>query len=385
LLVMSKRVKKDMRKSRARKGKSGGVIGIGGGSSMATKVTGGFPARVRVKLVYMQSNYYTTTTYLEQLFKGNSCFDPDQTGTGSQPYNFDDWAVQYIRYRVIGSHCTVAVGQSSIASAATNARFVLAPTNLSTGFVAYEDAVSSPLVTDKMWMAHGVNGYPAGPVAPGTLRANFTTREILGEDHGDRFQALVTADPADVWYWYIGASSADATSTITGWLHTRIVYDVEFFDRRPLSIDMKHTLHRMIFPPEREAETKGSRVDDKARPAEITTPRVRRAPEREAKTELPTPRNSPGQERKTKVLCVGPGRESGDGEWDNDSAEYPVAHVTSQGTAPAAKSGPDAKSILAPPGTRKPYGAQRDALVRSATLLGALQGPFAGPARGDID
>ena len=36
----------------------------------------------------------------------NSLFDPDQTGTGHQPYYFDQFAALYNRYTVLGSKLT---------------------------------------------------------------------------------------------------------------------------------------------------------------------------------------------------------------------------------------------------------------------------------------
>lgn len=41
------------------------------------------------------------------VYSGNGCFDPNITGTGSQPASFDDLSIYYRRYRVLGSKMTV--------------------------------------------------------------------------------------------------------------------------------------------------------------------------------------------------------------------------------------------------------------------------------------
>lgn len=43
------------------------------------------------------------------VYSGNSCFDPDVTGTGHQPYFFDQWATFYADYTCLGSAVKVTV------------------------------------------------------------------------------------------------------------------------------------------------------------------------------------------------------------------------------------------------------------------------------------
>jgi hypothetical protein len=67
---------------------------------------------------------------------------------------------------------------------------------------------------------------------------SHTTKEILGEDWGDRHEALVSANPADPWFYNIRIT-ADDGATPDVYLRTELVYDVEFFDMNTLTLDEK--------------------------------------------------------------------------------------------------------------------------------------------------
>lgn len=69
----------------------------------------GFPRTTAVKLRYVstisinpaaaQVGYY--------FFRANSCYDPDYSGVGHQPMNFDQWSALYNHYIVVGSKINV--------------------------------------------------------------------------------------------------------------------------------------------------------------------------------------------------------------------------------------------------------------------------------------
>nr|QKN88897.1 MAG: capsid protein [Cressdnaviricota sp.] len=61
-----------------------------------------FGDRVIIPLRYSETILTTTTTSVPSFygFNLNSVFDPNQTGTGHQPYGFDQYAALYNRYRV---------------------------------------------------------------------------------------------------------------------------------------------------------------------------------------------------------------------------------------------------------------------------------------------
>jgi len=70
-----------------------------------TKIRGlpsAFPPSILVKLRYNETVSLSAAHGVEQLMNLNSCFDPDRTGVGHQPYAFDQWSTFYNRYRVFG-------------------------------------------------------------------------------------------------------------------------------------------------------------------------------------------------------------------------------------------------------------------------------------------
>ena len=71
----------------------------------------GFPDEFITTIRYV--DVYTLTSasngIAKQYMRMNSLFDPDQTGTGHQPYYFDQFAALYNRYTVLGSKANCRV------------------------------------------------------------------------------------------------------------------------------------------------------------------------------------------------------------------------------------------------------------------------------------
>lgn len=71
-----------------------------------------FPNMLFMKLQYKENNAYVYSmssggSYLaERGYRQNSLFDPEYTGTGHQPYGFDDIATWYNFYTVVGCKAT---------------------------------------------------------------------------------------------------------------------------------------------------------------------------------------------------------------------------------------------------------------------------------------
>lgn len=76
---------------------------------------GGFPRSLKVKLRYVQTFTLNPVAggIAVQAFRANSLYDPDQTGVGHQPSNYDRLTDIYDRYTVLGSKCTVKPVQAS--------------------------------------------------------------------------------------------------------------------------------------------------------------------------------------------------------------------------------------------------------------------------------
>lgn len=75
----------------------------------------GFPKTTAVKLRYVEGvsinpGIGSLATYS---FRANSAYDPNASGTGHQPMNFDTWSTLYNHYLVVGSKITARLHSNS--------------------------------------------------------------------------------------------------------------------------------------------------------------------------------------------------------------------------------------------------------------------------------
>jgi hypothetical protein len=194
---------------------------------------GGFPDRVMTTLRYTSFHTFTSTTgsVVTYRFAGNSCYDPDQTGTGGQPVNYDDFTAHYLRYRVIASRCTtVSYAPSSTTSGVQN--YVLYPQN-STAASDVPTAAGQPYSISTV--CHPI---------PTVVSQFATTQKIVGRNPRttDALGAQYNADPADLWYWTFNVQTVDGQSTSSAYYQIVLDYQVEFFDRLVTGLDerIKH-------------------------------------------------------------------------------------------------------------------------------------------------
>ncbi len=78
--------------------------------------TGGRYKKLKFRYVESHSHAIAALTGIvqnKQTWNINSLFDPDLTGIGHQPLGFDNWAVFFSRYRVIGCNVNVKLTNTS--------------------------------------------------------------------------------------------------------------------------------------------------------------------------------------------------------------------------------------------------------------------------------
>jgi len=79
---------------------------------------GGFPVSSRVSLRYVESIGINPAAGAlgKYIFRANSCYDPNSSGTGHQPLGYDQWADVYNHYCVLGSRikCTFISTETSV-------------------------------------------------------------------------------------------------------------------------------------------------------------------------------------------------------------------------------------------------------------------------------
>jgi len=200
----------------------------------------GFPDRMVTKLRYVDNFLLTGAAGVPgaNVFRFNSCFDPDLTGVGHQPMYFDQFAGAvgtgpYSRYRVIGAKATVSFMHASApASTATNYGPIVV--GLQTGATSglYGTNVSSLCEASNCVWTH--LGDKAGGNNIKTLTATYSPRRDLGvSTDDDTISAAYNGNPSQVFHvipWKIDTVGAVAVSALV-----EIIYTVEFFDRNEVA------------------------------------------------------------------------------------------------------------------------------------------------------
>jgi len=196
----------------------------------------GFPDRIRVKL-----NYYTTinadsttgsTTFYQ--FRGNSLYDPDFTSTGDQPNAFDQWSTFYSKYRVSGSALRVVScipGESPMSgSQSVGVVVVIAPTISST----------ATSVTDYAELAYSKMRSTTYYTPVRNFSSYMSTAKLMGVNKAavkdeDNNAALVTTNPANVWFWNVLMIPGNSSQTQTSYVVVvKLTYYAELFGRNIL-------------------------------------------------------------------------------------------------------------------------------------------------------
>jgi hypothetical protein len=156
-------------------------------------------------------------------FRGNSCYDPDYTGTGHQPLYFDQNMTVYSKYKVTGAVFSMTLlGQASYVYVVP----LTAPMAASADSPHFLELPRSKLVTCG-------NAY----VEPSKrLTVTYTTQAILGVSDaqiaGEDYSGTDSTDPNVLWFINIMVNHADLSSNADVYAQINISYTTLFYDRR---------------------------------------------------------------------------------------------------------------------------------------------------------
>lgn len=180
-----------------------------------------------VKLRYTQTDSFTTTGGISvyNVYHGNSIYDPNYTGGGTQPYFFDQWATLYGKYTVVGS--SIRSRMFNNGAVAMPLEVTVVPSTDGTGYGSQLLISEQPYATNKQGQV--------STVAP-IIKKYMSTAKILGIHRSQVYDdpacsAAVTTDPATPWFWHVFASPMDNSTTMTILVRTTLTYYVRFFRR----------------------------------------------------------------------------------------------------------------------------------------------------------
>jgi hypothetical protein len=176
------------------------------------------------------TNAMTTGAGAQQLMRLNSIFDPNSTGSGHNPYGYDQLAPLYNRYRVLRTHYKIVFGNQAgsynIVVIPINGALSSAITNNTT----FESACEVPF-SKKFTQAGG--GAPT-VVISGMIELcklnGVRPEEYLADD---RFEAQIGANPAEVINLVIGTYNPTG-STINATYTVELLFEVHLHD--PISV-----------------------------------------------------------------------------------------------------------------------------------------------------
>lgn len=192
----------------------------------------------------MPDRYHTTLKYTAGLnltqtgasafrvWRGNSVYDPDSTGTGSQPNGFDELAVFYQYYRVTTINVRVDT-VSGNSTATLPIIHLLYPSMSSTTYSDYADALGNPYSVHKP-VPFSSNGFYS------TLSLSMSTRKFFGisgaEASSDDYASAVGTNPAKQYYiHYMAQDMTMDGSALSVYATFCVTYGVTFYGRSPLS------------------------------------------------------------------------------------------------------------------------------------------------------
>lgn len=191
------------------------------------------PDQYSVKMVYSNLTTIASTSGAvgTNQYRGNSLFDPDYSGTGTQPSGFDELASLYERYRVLGSTCIV----NFVSNTSQNDDLCVFPTNTAT-LVGTDNTIRAEYPYAQRKIA---NVYQAPP--SNTRFAQYmSTSKMYGvskqkvRDEED-YSAATTANPSNSFFWNVSYQAVDRASTQSLYYTIRIEYYCTFYKRRALN------------------------------------------------------------------------------------------------------------------------------------------------------
>lgn len=206
------------------------VSGRNSASKVVIRQPSGAPDDLFVKLRYNEVFQLSSTSGSngEYLFRGNSLFDPDLTGTGTQPLFFDQWSTIYATYTVMGSSIMAKFMPDGNLTGA-GFRCAIAPLLGITTLGATKFDVASQTPSSRVGLLYN-------SPAPLTLRQYCSTARIFGITQAavltdTTLSAANSANPANQWTWHVCIQSSDLSSTVTGTVDVDIMYYVRFSQR----------------------------------------------------------------------------------------------------------------------------------------------------------
>lgn len=234
---MPKRFKRSKLRRRIKRKRFGRKSRRSGASRPSTSVMrgpSGFPDRIKIKLKYADTLTYTVTSGVAvyNQWRGNSLFDPDYTGTGHQPYGYDQWTAFYSQYRVYGSSIKVQPIIEGSGSSGAISCWTAAWPSVSSTLPSYPYPLEeTPYCRTKYFNYY--NTLKLSTHYMSTAKIYGQSRKVI--DAEDNYASTTASNPNNGWFWTVVGGTADESTSSSFRMNVILTYYVEFYSRKYIS------------------------------------------------------------------------------------------------------------------------------------------------------
>lgn len=194
----------------------------------------GMPNAFITKLRYSETKLMSTFPYQEQIYRANSLFDPDQSGSGSQPLYRDELSAIYESYVVYASNIDVQFLQTTNTGGNAFIKAGVYPLPFDSG-----TAVGLQAGTERDGCVFGL----LGPNSGGDGILNLSNYIYITQNHGlkksesedTQFLSASGGNPPSESFWHIFAGSLDGGSVVNIFSVVNITYYVKFFNKKAVA------------------------------------------------------------------------------------------------------------------------------------------------------
>lgn len=187
----------------------------------------GFPSSLVTKLRYHEGMTFPSAAGVvsTNIFRANSLFDTNETGTGHQPMFFDQLTAVYARYVVKRS--TIKVTFNPVTETAATSMWVAGIVGQSSGTLSSDPNINCEQA-HSVWT--DINGRNGGPNQK-TLYLTYTPESCLNLTYKDTDAgALTNANPDQTYKFVVWTADRQATGTTNLVAEVEIIFEVEFSD-----------------------------------------------------------------------------------------------------------------------------------------------------------
>jgi len=191
----------------------------------------GFPDQLRTVLRYKENgiSFTASTTPAAQVYRMNSLFDPNLTGTGHQPNQFDQLAALYLYYVVTA--CRVKVQILNEGTVEIDCVLVYTDNNTSTQTV---ENLSEARWSKNICIGIQSSGKSVANLSLGTASImNLMGEKDLNTDPST--YAGIGNNPVDPVYAIFKMSAADAITNVKAIANFEIFFDCTFKELSPVT------------------------------------------------------------------------------------------------------------------------------------------------------